>query len=182
MAGEWRGSARGARGFDPPPAASYLLNVVALVEVDLPDRDALRSELSGYLMELAEMEGVPLERRIDGSPAYRWFDRYWVDDDRIPFFIEVSGEIAGFCLVRVMDAGWSIAEFGIRREWRRKGMGRRSVEALASIARGAGARHLRADVQSWNEGAFCFWTACGFRPTREGDGVVSTRLVLEPVV
>ena len=121
--GEWREALEVPEGSTPPPAASYLLNVVALVEVDLPDRDALRSELSGYLMELAEMEGVPLERRIDGSPAYRWFDRYWVDDDRIPFFIEVSGEIAGFCLVRVMDAGWSIAEFGIRREWRRKGHG-----------------------------------------------------------
>ena len=128
------------------------------------------------------MEGVPLERRVDGSPAYPWFDRYWLDDDRIPFLIEVSRAIAGFCLVRVMDGGWSIAEFGIRPEWRRQGVGSRSVEVLASIARRAGARHLRADVHSWNDGAICFWTACGFRPTRQADGLVSVRLTLRQVV
>jgi len=45
--------------------------VIALVEVDEPSRDALRRELSDYLVEFAEMEGVPVARSADGNPDYR---------------------------------------------------------------------------------------------------------------
>jgi hypothetical protein len=56
--------------------------VIALVPVGTASRDALRSELAQYLVELARMEGVPLERSADGRPAYSWFDAYWIEDDR----------------------------------------------------------------------------------------------------
>ena len=144
-------------------------------------RNVLQSELSAYLVEFAEMEGVPVERSENGLASYRWFDRYWLDEDRLPFFIEDSGELAGFCLVRVIEGGWNIAEFGIRRERRRAGVGRCSVDVLASAARSAGASHLRADVHHWNERALRFWSACGFRPIGEAEGIVPTRLVLDPL-
>jgi len=126
------------------------------------------------------MEGVPVARSADGEPNYRWFDLYGVDADRMPFFIEVAGEIAGFCLIRVLQRSWNVAEFGIRPEWRRQRVGRRSVEALADIARLSGAAHLIADVHTWNERALNFWTACGFRQVCGEDGLVHTQLPLDP--
>jgi ribosomal protein S18 acetylase RimI-like enzyme len=78
-----------------------------------------------------------------------------------------------------MDGGWNIAEFGISPEWRRRGIGRRAADELARAARRAGATHLRADVQCWNERAFRFWTACGFVPVVASGGVISTRLMLD---
>jgi ribosomal protein S18 acetylase RimI-like enzyme len=153
--------------------------VVALVRVDATNRKELRSDLSQYLVELAKLEGGPSAAHI-GRREYRWFDEYWSDDDRIPFWIDVSGETAGFCLIRAMDGGWNIAEFGIRPEWRRTGVGRRSVAVLAAAARNAGANHLRADVHTWNDRALRFWTSCGFRRTGEAQGVISTRLPLGP--
>jgi ribosomal protein S18 acetylase RimI-like enzyme len=153
---------------------------MALVEVSTASREVLRSELSEYLVEFARMEGVPVQRAADGSPAYEWFDACWVEDDRMPFFIEDAGEIVGFCLIRAIHGGWTIAEFGIRPERRREGVGRRSVELLAKQARGAGADHLRADVKSWNERAVCFWTACGFEEVGAAGGILSTRLTLDP--
>lgn len=154
--------------------------MVALVEAGSTERDALRAALSDYLVELAEVEGVPnAERSDDGSPAYEWFDRYWVDDDRLPFLVNVADEVAGFCLIRVVKGGWSIAEFGIGPAWRRKGVGRRAVAQLAVAAQRAGAAHLHADVHSWNQRALRFWTSCGFHSVDEEGGVISTRLPLD---
>ncbi len=154
--------------------------MISVEQVDASGREALQSVLSDYLDELAAMQGVPVARSHDGSVAYRWFDHYWLDVDRLPFLIHTSGAIAGFCLIRVMDGGWTIAEFGIRREWRRRGVGRDAVAALATIAASAGARHLHADVASWNDRALRFWSACGFRQIAEADGVATTQLVLNP--
>jgi GNAT superfamily N-acetyltransferase len=78
-----------------------------------------------------------------------------------------------------MDDGWNVAEFGIRPEWRRRGLGRESVGALASAAKSAGAGDLRADVHEWNDRALRFWTSCGFVPVSVTGGVVSTRLALD---
>ena len=162
------------------PPLPILRDVIALVEVDEPSRDALRRELSDYLVEFAEMEGVPVARSADGNPDYRWFDRYWVDADRMPFFIETGSAIAGFCLIRVLDGDWNIAEFAIRPEWRRQRVGRRSVEVLAQKARLSGADQLIADVHTWNDRALKFWAACGFRQVRAKDGIVHAQLPLEP--
>jgi ribosomal protein S18 acetylase RimI-like enzyme len=92
----------------------------------------------------------------------------------------VTGALVGFCLIRVMDGGWNVAEFGIRSEWRRKGLGGEAVAALVSAATSRGATHLRADVHEWNERALKFWTSCGFMPVVTTGEVVSTRLTLTP--
>ena len=106
--------------------------------------------------------------------GYPWFDRYWREPDRIPLLVLADGAVVGLCLIRVMDAGWTIAEFGIRPEARRQGIGLLAVEALADRASAEGARHLRADVHLWNERARTFWRTCGFDDTAEQNGVVTT--------
>lgn len=154
--------------------------MIALVEVTQARRDALRRELSEYLVELAENEGVSVTRSPNGEPAYRWFDDYWLSDDRLPFFIEVEGVVGGFCLIRMLDSAWNIAEFGVRPEQRRQRVGHRTVGALANQARSSGADHLRADVHDWNEPALRFWTACGFHRVQTADGIIQTQFPLEP--
>ena len=109
---------------------------------------------------------------------YRWFDHYWRDEHRLPFFIEANGSVVGFCLIRVMDGGWNVAEFGVRPERRREGLGRAAVAAIASAAQNAEADHLRADAHDWNERALRFWTSCGFVPEAATGGIISTRLTL----
>ena len=116
------------------------------------------------------MEGVDVEWLQDGVQAYRWFDEYWRDEQRLPFLIEESGTVVGFRLIRAMDDGWNVAEFAIRAEWRRRGLGRESVDALASAAKSAGAGHLRADVHEWNDLALRFWTSCWVSCAGHGHG------------
>ena len=155
--------------------------MVVLERASASDRDVLREELSAYLLEFAELEGVPAPLSDEGLPAYRWFDLYWSNEDRLPFLIRVSASVAGFCLVRAMDGGWNIAEFGINPAWRRQGVGGQAVNALARAAKQAGADHLRADVHTWNSRGLSFWQACGFIAEQMEAGIVPMRVKLEPV-
>lgn len=152
--------------------------MVVLERARASDRDAVRLQLSAYLLEFAEMQGVRAPLSEDGVPLYRWFDLYWSADDRIPFLVRARGRVAGFCLVRVMDGGWNVAEFGVDPEWRRRGIGRQAVDALAGVAEQAGATHLRADVHAWNGRALSFWQSCGFTPEPVDGGIVQTRRTL----
>ena len=136
---------------------------VALREAGLDDRELLRQLLAGYLFE------------FDGrTEPYPSFDAYWEDPQRLPLLIEADGEVAGFCLIRILDGGWSIAEFSVVPEQRRAGVGRAAVDAVAGRARAAGAEHLEAKVHLDNRQALPFWLAVGFREVAT-PGVIVTR-------
>jgi ribosomal protein S18 acetylase RimI-like enzyme len=147
---------------------SRLSVVGTLIRRATPDeRDVLSQMLAAYLFE------------FDGqTKPYRYFEAYWSQHDRVPFFIEADGEIAGFCLVRLRAGAWTIAEFTVVPESRRKGVGRRAVVALSDSARGDGAAYIEATVQPEKTDACAFWLACGFRVVDEGD-VIVTRFDLQ---
>ncbi|HJU36225.1 MAG TPA: GNAT family N-acetyltransferase, partial [Gaiellaceae bacterium] len=114
----------------------------------------------------------------DGSTTpYPYFDAYWSELDRFPYLIDAEGEIVGFCLIRVADDGWHIAEFSILPHQRRKGIGRSAVQDLAERARAAGAAHLEARVLAGNRSALDFWLTLGFSVI-EQPGAIVTRLKL----
>ena len=136
---------------------------VALREAGCDDRELLRWLLADYLFEFDE--------RIDPYPD---FDAYWAVPDRMPLLIETRGEIVGFCLIRVRDDGWSIAEFSVVPEQRRAGVGRAAVEMVVQRARAAGAMRLEAKVNPVNREALPFWIAVGFHEV-SAQGVVVTR-------
>lgn len=124
---------------------------VSLRDAQVDDRDRLEQLLAAYLFE------------FDGrTDPYPYLDAYWAEPERSPFLIEVDGEIAGVCLIRRRDGGWSIAEFSVVPERRRGGVGRAAVEALAARARSGGAHHLEAKVHPDNLEALPFWLAVGF--------------------
>jgi predicted acetyltransferase len=138
---------------------------VTLREAQLDDRDQLHRLLADYLFE------------FDGrAEAYPYLDAYWVDPERLPFLVEVDGDVVGLCLVRRRDGGWSIAEFTVLAERRRGGVGRAAVDALAARARSDGAGYLEAKVHPDNQEALPFWLTVGFSEVEgPGTGVTVTR-------
>ena len=115
------------------------------------DRELLRQLLADYLYE------------FDGrTTPYPYFDAYWTEPERLPFLITNDDDIAGFCLIRVVNGGWQVAEFSVLPEQRRSGIGRQAAEELTARARAAGASHLEAKVHPDNRQALTFWLAAGF--------------------
>ena len=136
---------------------------VTVRPADPGDRELLRQLLFDYLLE------------FDGrTEPYPYFDAYWSEPERLPFLIDVDGEVAGLCLVRVRDDGWSIAEFYVTRDRRRGGVGRAAVEAVAALASRGDAAYLEAKVHPDNQGALPFWLSVGFEVVAS-PGVVVTR-------
>ncbi len=135
-------------------------------EAGLGDRDVLARLLAAYLFE------------FDGrTEPYPHFDAYWSEPERLPFLVELEGESVGFCLIRVREDGWDIAEFSVVPTERRTGIGRSAVEALAVRARAAGAGYLEAKVHPDNLEALAFWLAVGFREVTAAGPVVTRRNV-----
>jgi predicted acetyltransferase len=127
------------------------------------DRELLRRLVAEYLFE------------FDGSTGpYPYFDAYWDEPERLPFLIEANGTVVGFCLVRVRDDCWSIAEFSVLAEQRRAGVGRAAVDAIAELARAAESTHLEAKVHPSNRAALPFWLGIGFDEVA-APGVIVTR-------
>jgi ribosomal protein S18 acetylase RimI-like enzyme len=136
---------------------------VAVRPAEPSDRELLRQLLFDYLLE------------FDGrTDSYPYFDAYWIEPERLPFLIEDGSDVVGLCLVRVRDDGWSIAEFYVIPDRRRRGVGRAAVEAVALLARNAGAAQLEAKVHPDNQEALPFWLSVGFDIV-DSPGVVVTR-------
>jgi len=118
---------------------------VALEPVPLAQKERLWRLFQLYRHDLSEYTGdLPGD---DGTYAYRYFDPYWTEPGRQPYFIRAGGDVAGFVLIRelskdelddviaevVEERGvsvYSIAEFFVLRPFRRKGVG----EAAAQLA------------------------------------------------
>jgi predicted acetyltransferase len=124
---------------------------VRLRVAHLGDRARVERLLADYLFE------------FDGRmEPYPYLDAYWQDPERVPFLIESDNEVAGVCLIRRRNDGWSIAEFSVIPSLRRAGVGRAAVEELAVRARSERADYLEAKVHPDNRGALPFWLAAGF--------------------
>ncbi|HEY2353273.1 MAG TPA: GNAT family N-acetyltransferase [Gaiellaceae bacterium] len=131
---------------------------------EFADRELLRQLIADYLHE------------FDGrTEPYSYFDAYWEEPERLPFLIECDGDVAGFCLIRILNDCWHVAEFSILPAQRRAGIGRSTVNELAEKARAAGATELEAKVHPINRGALPFWLAAGFEIVSEPEPIVTRR-------
>jgi predicted acetyltransferase len=142
-----------------------VLVTVSLRPARLHERDRLKGLLAEYLFE------------FDGrTEPYPYLDAYWEEPERQPFLIEANGEVAGLCLIRRRNGGWSIAEFWVQPDQRCSGVGRAAVEAVADLGSAEGASFLEAKVHPTNREALPFWLAVGFSEVEEpGTGVTVTR-------
>ena len=120
--------------------------------VSASEKSDLWSDLQDYIDEMRAYDD-DIER-VDGAYQYKWFDHYWVDEKRWPFWALADGARAGFALLRRAENGeMEIAEFYIRPRFRRGGVG-------LAFARVLLARHpgpwLISEYRA-NAGAVHFW-------------------------
>jgi predicted acetyltransferase len=128
---------------------------VRLTPVALADKPALWAMMAGYLVEHARKvdpvgEHDPLE-----AP---FFDLYWREPQRRPYWIEDDGGRAGFVLVNAwspsgLGADHAIAEFFVDAARRRSGLGQ--AAALAAFAAHPGLWELQ--VYRANDEGMGFW-------------------------
>ena len=125
---------------------------VEICAVPAAEKPALAKQLQDYIREMAQYD--PSIDRDAKVFDYPYFDNYWTETDRWPFWLKVDGAVAGFALVRKLEDGTNeMAEFYIRPEFRRTGAG--LAFARDVIARFAGAWEL-SEYQT-NAGAVAFW-------------------------
>ena len=107
--------------------------LIELQPVPLADKNALRSMYSLYLFKLLHSDSME-----EDAP---FFDRYWIDEDRWPYFILKNKEVVGFALINTWSPSgkgtdYSVAEFYILPEHRAEGIGRHAFTKLLDLHSG----------------------------------------------
>lgn len=83
--------------------------------------EELRKLLNTYLTELSQFD-PDIKFDKNGVPIYKWFNSYWEDKKRYPFYFVVENEIAGFALVRELsELNYEMAEFYVCPSFRNNG-------------------------------------------------------------
>lgn len=122
------------------------------------DADLVSSLLDEYLLELGSYQDVPSGTTT--SAPYPYLNAYWSEPGRHAFIIQYGGHSVGFALVRdptsTKSAVYQLAEFYIKPESRRLGIGRRAVRAI--WRRFPGKWELQVHTQ--NSAAVQFWESC----------------------
>ncbi len=130
---------------------------ITLQPVLLNDRARLEKLLQEYLKENSQYD----DRRPNefGIFPYAYLPDYWVDPNRHPLFIYKGNFIIGFilindfCIVEILNANLSIAEFYIQPAFRRKGWGR--AASFLTFDQYPGTWEVRQDMK--NIRAQLFW-------------------------
>jgi predicted acetyltransferase len=132
------------------------VGAVRLEPVRLTDKAALRAWFDPYLIAHADLADP--ERRYGDPTVYEFFDAYWTEPNRWPYWVMVGGERAGFVLVNQWSPSGrgtqrSIAEFSIDPALRRGGIG--VAAALAAFSTYSGLWELQ--VYRANAAGMGFW-------------------------
>jgi predicted acetyltransferase len=102
---------------------------VEIVQVQVTEKSVLQNLIELYEYDFSEFNDADVN--MYGLYGYKYFDCYWTEDTRYPFFIKVDGIYAGFVLINehchvLKDPGSkTIAEFFVMKKYRRKGIGKR---------------------------------------------------------
>ncbi|MGG4445141.1 GNAT family N-acetyltransferase [Brevibacillus sp. HB1.2] len=114
----------------------------SIERVPFEQKHALKQLLELYTYDFTEFE--PFEVDDNGLFGYDYFEKYWVEPERHPFFIKVNGKLAGFVLVRMLTTSdpdlpsiHSIAEFFIMKRYRRLGIGKAVSHQIFKMFPGA---------------------------------------------
>ncbi|OKB68266.1 GNAT family N-acetyltransferase [Serratia marcescens] len=93
-------------------------------------------------------------RELGADQAYPYLPLYWREAGRYPYLILNDRQTAGFALVRRLDsASVEMAEFYIKPEWRRTGMGQQAARALFAQHPGGWSLSVSQD----NSHGLAFW-------------------------
>lgn len=118
------------------------------------ENNELKKLLDEYLVEIAKFDnGVKFNKK--GEPVYKWFDLYFKDKDRFPFYYIIDGGIAGFALVRELEnKKYEIAEFCILDGFRGNGNASKFAKMLCDYFDG----QMEFSTNLKNQNAVKFWS------------------------
>ena len=104
---------------------------IELVKKD--EKEILRNLLEKYNYEFSLYD----DRDVNdlGLYGYDYFDCYWTEENRYPFFVKVDGKLAGFVLLNDhsdldTEINYAISEFFVMYKYRRYGIGKYVVKYL----------------------------------------------------
>ena len=87
--------------------------------VPLSKMEEMRKYFYEYLIELSEFD-PDIKFDDKGVPIYNWFDCYWDNKDRFPFYFLVDNKIAGLAMIRELgNMLYDFAEFYVCPEFRK---------------------------------------------------------------
>ena len=97
------------------------------------EKEILWRLLQLYLYDFSEFDAADPDET--GCFPYGYFERYWDEPERFPFFIRVEGRRAGLVLVRQFETSergkvTNLAEFFVMKKYRRLGVGRSAAFQL----------------------------------------------------
>jgi predicted acetyltransferase len=123
-----------------------------IVAVPSSGKSDLWAMFQTYAAELAPLVNL---QPVDGVFPYDYFDHYWQDEQRWPFWAVMDGKRIGFALVRFAPEhdAMQMAEFFILPAHRRGGSGMNFADGL--LKRFPGPWKIRQIVA--NKGATAFW-------------------------
>jgi len=124
------------------------------------DRAVVRRLLQLYHYDFSEFDGSDVDQH--GEYLHRFFDEYWLDDDRTALLIRVDDAWAGLALVFTGEPH-DIAEFFVMRKYRRHGVGAHAAAFI--FDRYPGNWTIR--EQPTNLAATAFWRKAIFYPFTE---------------
>ncbi|MFU1797711.1 GNAT family N-acetyltransferase [Paenibacillus azoreducens] len=133
--------------------------MITIHEAAYADKSTLRNLLELYKYDFSEFDPED-DLNENGLYEYMYLDHYWTEEGRHPFLFRVDGRLAGFALVRELEAKtkdllplYEMAEFFILRKYRRSGAGQQAAIGLFDRLPG---RWKVAEVES-NIPAQKFW-------------------------
>ena len=129
---------------------------IYLDEVDTDKKDALYRLLEYSLFEESLNDGN--EMNEDGIFEYKYFDRYFGDEDYDAFFIRErnTDKLLGFVMINnytKFGKGRSIAEFLVIPKYRRSGIGKQVAHKCFDLYRG----YWEVSPSYGSDSAYRFW-------------------------
>ena len=123
----------------------------------LPEEKPLvAAMLQPYAAELARFpDNHPQPRDESGNYLYPYLDLYWREPARFPYLFLADEKTAGFALVRHTGKHWEMAEFYVKHESRRRGLGR--ICATLVVANHPGAWYIL--FNKANRAGRALWTS-----------------------
>ena len=92
------------------------IQIVPMIKIE-----EMRNVFNEYLTELSNFD-PEIKFNKFGLPIYKWFDYYWEEKSRYPFYLLINEKIAGLALIRELDnMSYEIAEFYVKPEFRKDG-------------------------------------------------------------
>jgi predicted acetyltransferase len=136
-----------------------------LQEISFEQKSILRNLMELCQHDYSEFSGDDVNEH--GLFDYRYLDHYWTESGRYPFFIRVSGTLAGFVLVTTLEADqgevtYSLAEFFVLRKYRRQSIGQQAAYYLFNQFPG----NWKVGQEAGNIPAQKFWRTIIARYTR----------------